>query len=109
MGTDTGGSIRLPAAYTGIVGFKPSYGLVSRWGVVAYANSLDTVGILAKTVGDAKKVFGKLVGLPGQLKSLNCTRCHSRLRLSGPYLTHREHTFKNHAANRKSEKDKWQS
>ncbi|KAI9046906.1 hypothetical protein LZ554_008984 [Drepanopeziza brunnea f. sp. 'monogermtubi'] len=47
LGTDTGGSVRLPAAYTGIVGFKPSYGLVSRWGVVPYANSLDTVGFLA--------------------------------------------------------------
>lgn len=48
LGTDTGGSVRLPAAYTGIVGYKPSYGLLSRFGVVPYANSLDTVGILAK-------------------------------------------------------------
>jgi aspartyl-tRNA(Asn)/glutamyl-tRNA(Gln) amidotransferase subunit A len=56
LGTDTGGSVRLPAAYTGIVGFKPSYGLVSRWGVVPYANSLDTVGVLgvsARTVYNA--------------------------------------------------------
>ncbi|KAL8789224.1 MAG: hypothetical protein Q9195_006933 [Heterodermia aff. obscurata] len=43
----TGGSVRLPAAYNGIFGFKPSYGLLSRWGVVAYANSLDTVGLMA--------------------------------------------------------------
>ncbi|KKY21232.1 putative glutamyl-trna a [Diplodia seriata] len=57
LGTDTGGSVRLPAAYTGIVGFKPSYGLVSRWGVVAYANSLDTVGVLARNTKDAKEVF----------------------------------------------------
>lgn len=42
--------MRLPAAYTGRVGFKPSYGLVSRWGVVAYANSLDTVGIIADNI-----------------------------------------------------------
>ncbi|KAI1360332.1 amidase signature enzyme [Xylaria arbuscula] len=50
LGTDTGGSVRMPAAYTGTVGFKPSYGMLSRWGVVPYANSLDTVGLLANTV-----------------------------------------------------------
>jgi aspartyl-tRNA(Asn)/glutamyl-tRNA(Gln) amidotransferase subunit A len=50
LGTDTGGSVRMPAAYTGTVGFKPSYGMLSRWGVVPYANSLDTVGLLAQTV-----------------------------------------------------------
>ncbi|KAJ4993052.1 glutamyl-tRNA amidotransferase [Stagonosporopsis vannaccii] len=60
LGTDTGGSVRLPAAYTGVVGFKPSYGLLSRWGVIAYANSLDTVGIMGKNVGDVKAIFGKL-------------------------------------------------
>lgn len=57
LGTDTGGSVRLPAAYTGIVGFKPSYGLLSRWGVIQYANSLDTVGILARSVTDAQEIF----------------------------------------------------
>lgn len=50
LGTDTGGSIRLPAAYTGTVGYKPSYGMLSRYGVVPYANSLDTVGLLANEV-----------------------------------------------------------
>lgn len=58
LGTDTGGSVRLPAAYTGIVGFKPSYGMISRWGVIAYANSLDTVGVLADNSSTAKEVFG---------------------------------------------------
>lgn len=57
LGTDTGGSVRLPAAYCGTVGFKPSYGLLSRWGVIQYANSLDTVGVLAGNVADAEKVF----------------------------------------------------
>ncbi|KAK7612274.1 A subunit of glutamyl-tRNA amidotransferase [Phyllosticta paracitricarpa] len=62
LGTDTGGSVRLPAAYTGVVGFKPSYGLVSRWGVVAYANSLDTVGVLARDTTTAKQVFDAING-----------------------------------------------
>ena len=57
LGTDTGGSVRLPAAYCGIVGFKPSYGLISRYGVIPYANSLDTVGILGKSVQDIGDVF----------------------------------------------------
>jgi aspartyl-tRNA(Asn)/glutamyl-tRNA(Gln) amidotransferase subunit A len=57
LGTDTGGSVRLPASYCGIVGFKPSYGLLSRWGVIAYANSLDTVGIMTRRVWDAKEIF----------------------------------------------------
>lgn len=60
LGTDTGGSVRLPAAYCGVVGYKPSYGLLSRYGVVPYANSLDTVGLLAKSVGEIRKlVVGK--------------------------------------------------
>ncbi|SMR48893.1 unnamed protein product [Zymoseptoria tritici ST99CH_1E4] len=58
IGTDTGGSVRLPAAYTGVVGFKPSYGRISRWGVIQYANSLDTVGVMARSVADVRRVFG---------------------------------------------------
>jgi aspartyl-tRNA(Asn)/glutamyl-tRNA(Gln) amidotransferase subunit A len=60
LGTDTGGSVRLPAAYTDTVGFKPSYGRLSRWGVIAYANSLDTVGTLTQTVGHARDIFNVL-------------------------------------------------
>jgi len=60
LGTDTGGSVRLPAAYTGTVGFKPSYGLLSRWGVIQYANSLDTVGMVAQSVDDAERIFDVL-------------------------------------------------
>lgn len=60
IGTDTGGSVRLPAAYCGIVGFKPTYGLISRYGVVSYAHSLDTVGIFSPDVEPAKTIFGVL-------------------------------------------------
>lgn len=60
LGSDTGGSVRLPAAYCGVVGYKPSYGLLSRYGLVAYAQSFDTVGILTKNVKTAATVFDVL-------------------------------------------------
>jgi aspartyl-tRNA(Asn)/glutamyl-tRNA(Gln) amidotransferase subunit A len=66
LGTDTGGSVRLPAAWNDVVGFKPSYGLLSRWGVIQYANSLDTVGILAENVQRAKQLFNVLNKYDGQ-------------------------------------------
>ncbi|WP_435310156.1 Asp-tRNA(Asn)/Glu-tRNA(Gln) amidotransferase subunit GatA [Primorskyibacter sedentarius] len=61
-GTDTGGSIRQPAAFTGIVGIKPTYGRCSRWGVVAFASSLDQAGPMAKTVRDAAIVLRTMAG-----------------------------------------------
>ena len=62
LGTDTGGSIRLPASYCGISGIKPTYGRVSRFGVVAYASSLDQVGPFAWTVHDLATVLGVIAG-----------------------------------------------
>lgn len=64
LGTDTGGSVRLPAAYCGVVGFKPSYGLISRWGVVSFADSLDCVGILAQDAHTISQAFGRHSILP---------------------------------------------
>ncbi|MGQ3671235.1 Asp-tRNA(Asn)/Glu-tRNA(Gln) amidotransferase subunit GatA [Xanthobacter sp. TB0136] len=61
-GTDTGGSIRQPAAFTGIVGIKPTYGRCSRWGVVAYASSLDQAGPFARTVNDAALLLRSMAG-----------------------------------------------
>jgi aspartyl-tRNA(Asn)/glutamyl-tRNA(Gln) amidotransferase subunit A len=62
LGTDTGGSIRLPASFVGCVGYKPTYGLVSRYGVVAMASSTDVIGPLARTVEDAAAVLDVMSG-----------------------------------------------
>jgi aspartyl-tRNA(Asn)/glutamyl-tRNA(Gln) amidotransferase subunit A len=72
LGTDTGGSIRQPAALSGVVGVKPSYGRVSRFGVVAFASSLDQVGPLAKTVRDSALIMNAIAGHdPQDSTSLN--------------------------------------
>ena len=60
--TDTGGSIRQPAAFTGTVGIKPTYGRCSRWGIVAFASSLDQAGPIARTVRDAAILLGSMAG-----------------------------------------------
>lgn len=58
LGTDTGGSVRLPASYTRTIGFKPSYGRVLRWGVFPYAQTFDTVGVIAREMAEIRSVFG---------------------------------------------------
>lgn len=62
LGTDTGGSIRQPASFNGVVGIKPTYGAVSRYGVVAMASGTDTIGVLASTVSDTELLLGILSG-----------------------------------------------
>lgn len=62
LGSDTGGSVRLPADFCGIVGYKPSYGRVSRHGLIAYASSFDVIGVLAQSVADASRILEVISG-----------------------------------------------
>ena len=73
--TDTGGSIREPAAFTGITGTKPTYGRPSRWGMIAFASSLDTAGLMTRSAEDCALVFNEMLGFdPKDSTSLDAPR-----------------------------------
>ncbi|OCF42080.1 aspartyl-tRNA(Asn)/glutamyl-tRNA (Gln) amidotransferase subunit A [Kwoniella heveanensis CBS 569] len=86
LGTDTGGSVRLPASYCGVVGLKPSYGMISRRGVVSYADSLDCVGILARDVGSVQGVFD-IISHPDE-GDMTCVSSSARAKASSILSDH---------------------
>ncbi|MBP6005695.1 Asp-tRNA(Asn)/Glu-tRNA(Gln) amidotransferase subunit GatA [Candidatus Saccharibacteria bacterium] len=102
LGTDTGGSIRNPASYTGTYGIKPSYGRISRYGVIAMASSFDCVGIIAKSNQDIKTVLETISGHD----PLDSTSLNSSLDLDSPQEVKRIATIKQYQEHLKPEQSR---
>lgn len=92
LGTDTGGSVRQPAAFCGIIGFKPSYGQISRHGVIAHASSFDTVGIMSKDINSIIKVYDTISGQDDYDFSMHISRQKDLLAKSKDIL---QYNYKN--------------